>query len=111
MNFHHVFPKAYLKELGYETWDINRVLNVSLVDDFLNKRVIRARPPSQYMEEFCDENGNFEDTMATHLIDAQRVEDDEQASAAIWFDDYERFIHERANAVIELLESILIPLD
>ena len=109
MNFHHVFPKAYLKEQGYEAWDINRVLNISLVDDFLNKRVIRARPPSAYMEEFLDENDNFEETMATHLIDVKWVDGDKSSSAAIWFDDYERFIRERADAVIDLLESILIP--
>ena len=43
MNFHHVFPKSYLKKNDYEDWKANRVLNISLVDDFLNKRVIRAR--------------------------------------------------------------------
>ena len=111
MNFHHVFPKAYLKGRGYDAWEINRVLNISLVDDFLNKREIRARPPSQYMDEFYEENDGFEEAMATHLIDAQWVENDEPASAAIWFDDYERFIRERADAVICLLETILIPLD
>ena len=105
VNFHHVFPKACLKEWGYSSWEINRVLNISLVDDFLNKRDIRARPPSDYMEEFYNENGEFEDTMATHLIEVRWEEGDENASAAIWFDDYDRFIQERASAIVGLMKS------
>ena len=105
MNFHHVFPKSYLKKKGYDDWQANRVLNISLVDDFLNKRVIRARAPSEYIQEFKNENGNFEETMSTHLIN---VDNDEQTSSAVWDDDYEKFIDERAFAVVELLQSKLL---
>ena len=108
MNFHHVFPKSYLKKNGYEDWKANRVLNISLVDDFLNKRVIRARAPSEYIQEFENENENFEETMSTHLIQVHYVDHDEQTWAAIWDDDYERFIDERALAVVELLQSKLV---
>ncbi len=106
MNFHHVFPKSYLKnKKNYEDWKTNLVLNISLVDDFLNKRVIRARAPSEYMQEFKNENENFEETMSTHLIN---VGNDEQTSSAVWDDDYERFIDERALAVVKLLQSKLV---
>ncbi len=108
VNFHHVFPKSYLRGVVNEDWEANRVLNISLVDDFLNKRVIRARPPSDYMKDFKNQNDNFASTMSTHLIKTHCVQDDEIASAAIWFDDYERFIDERADAVIKFLKSKLI---
>ena len=108
MNFHHVFPKSYLKKNGYEDWKANRVLNISLVDDFLNKRVIRARAPSEYMQDFENENENFKETMSTHLIQVHYLDNDEQIWAAIWDDDYERFIDERALAVVELLKSKLV---
>ena len=108
VNFHHVFPKSYLKGTVEEDWEANRILNISLVDDFLNKRVIGARPPSEYMKEFKNQNGKFTTIMSTHLIETHYVKDNEKASAAIWSDDYERFIDERALAVVHLLESKLI---
>jgi hypothetical protein len=103
VNFHHVFPKSYLRKRGYEDWEANRTINISLVDDFLNKRVIRARPPSDYMADFEAENDAFVETMATHLISAVYDDDDEGSCAAIWSDDYEEFLGERASAIIELL--------
>ena len=108
VNYHHVFPKSHLRKKGYEDWEANRLLNISLVDDFLNKRSIRARPPADYMQEFNGSNDNFEATMQTHLIETHRVDDDLEASAAIWSDNYDRFIDERASAVVDLLKSKLI---
>ena len=105
VNFHHVFPKSYLKNRGYEDWQANRALNISLVDDFLNKRRIRARAPSEYMDEFANLNDNFHETMSTHLINSERVEGDVEASAAIWSDNYDRFLDERASALVDLLNS------
>ena len=108
MNFHHIFPKSYLKTKGYDDWEINRVLNISLVDDFINKRVIRGRPPSDYMNEFKEHNEDFEGTMTTHLIQTHNQQDSEQDSAAIWSDNFERFIDERASDIVSLLKSKLI---
>lgn len=108
LNYHHVFPKSHLRKRDYEDWQANRLLNISLVDDFLNKRSIRARAPSDYMHEFASSNANFEATMRTHLIESQRVDGDAEASAAIWSDDYDRFIDERACAVVKLMKSRLI---
>ena len=108
VNFHHIFPKSYLKGKVKEDWEANRILNISLVDDFLNKRVIRARPPAEYMKKFKNQNKKFTATMSTHLIERHYVKDNEKASAAIWSDDYERFVDERACAVVHLLESKLI---
>ena len=60
------------------------------------------------MQEFENKNENFEETMSTHLIQVHYVDHDEQTWAAIWDDDYERFIDERALAVVELLQSKLV---
>ena len=104
LNYHHVFPKAYLKGQGYEDWEANRLINISLVDDFLNKRKIRARSPSDYMEDFYDDQ--LEEIMKTHLIESHWVDDDDpDKSAAIWSDDYERFIRDRADAIVQELRS------
>ena len=108
VNFHHIFPKSFLKKKGYEDWEANRILNISLVDDYLNKRVIRARSPSDYFEESYGQNNEFDETMSTHLIETRWVEGDTHASGAIWSDDYERFIDERAKSIVTLLKSKLI---
>ena len=104
LNFHHVFPKAHLKHEGYEEWQANRIVNISLVDDFLNKAVIRARSPSDYMDDLWHDD--FEKIMATHLIEAHWQEDDDpELSAPIWSDNYERFIRDRAKAIVHELRS------
>lgn len=103
LNFHHVYPKAYLKGEGYEDWQANRIVNISLVDDFLNKRVIRARPPSEYMEDFWDED-RLEGIMQTHLIDAHWT-GDVDSSAPIWSNDYDRFVEDRTDAIVSELRS------
>ena len=36
------FPRAYLKKRGEEAWSINHVANITIVDDYLNKREIKA---------------------------------------------------------------------
>ena len=101
MNFHHVFPKAYLRKNEYQDWEANRILNISLVDDFLNKRIIRARPPSDYMADFSETNDSFAKTMKSHLIATSK-------NASIWQDDYERFLDERGEALVKLLKKKLI---
>ena len=88
-NYHHFFPKAYLKKLGTDDEKINHVLNITIVDDFLNKRRIKDRAPSEYMAEFARMNRHIAATMKTHLIeDLDRF--------GVWSDDYDAFLAERA---------------
>ena len=104
-NFHHVFPKAFLRKQGLsEGLSENSMMNISLVDDFINKRQIRARAPSDYFEEFAEENEDFEKAMKTHLIS---VED----GAAIWKDDYQDFLKTRAKKVMKEIRKVLEPLE
>lgn len=65
-NYHHFFPKAYLKKVHQEDW-ANHIANITIVDDHLNKREIGAKPPSSYMKQFS-KNEKLVDTMKTHLI-------------------------------------------
>ena len=51
-NYHHFFPKAYLDKNGVDEERANSVLNITLVDDYLNKREIGAKPPGTYMAAF-----------------------------------------------------------
>lgn len=99
-NYHHFFPKAYLKEKKEEEFYINHILNITIVDDFLNKRVIRAKAPSVYMGDFKEKNKELNETMKTHLIDLDEF--------GVWEDDYDVFFEKRAERVCSELKSKLI---
>lgn len=99
-NYHHFFPKAFMKGKKEENY-VNNVLNITIVDDFLNKNKIRAKPPSKYMKEFKDINPDLKKTMQTHLImDLDRF--------GVWKDNYNQFVWERAKIVSEELEQRII---
>ncbi len=103
-NYHHFFPKAHLRKQHYGEFRINHILNITIVDDFLNKREIKAKAPSKYMAKFRDVNPNLEATMKTHLIE-------DLDTFGIWDDDYDKFFDERAKVVSRELSKRVIKQD
>lgn len=89
-----------LRKQGYKDWQSNTVTNITIVDDYLNKRSIGARPPSSYLKIFVKDNPNLNETMKTHLID-------DLDSWGIWKDDYETFITKRSERIFEELTARL----
>ena len=101
-NYHHFFPRAYLASSGIPDWQANSILNVTIVDDFLNKRVIRAKSPAEYMKPFQKSNKHLEDTMKSHLID-------DLENFGVWENDYGKFIDARGQRVLKELHERLYP--
>ena len=101
-NYHHFFPRAYLRRQGYENEEINHIANITIVDEFLNKRVIRDKAPSEYMRDFERENQNIISTMKTHLVD---IDDDR---FGVWNDDYKGFIDRRCKWIARELRKRVI---
>jgi hypothetical protein len=101
-NYHHFFPKSYLKKKGYPYWQANCILNITIVDDYLNKRRIGSKSPGDYMLTFLDENPELESTMQTHLVYGLDA-------FGIWEDDFEKFIEARGKQVLEELGKRLNP--
>lgn len=101
-NYHHFFPRAYLRSRGVPDWKANSILNITIVDEYLNKNAIRARSPTEYMETFRKSNKHLEETMKTHLID-------DLERFGIWQNDYETFLNERGRRVLEELNNRLNP--
>lgn len=100
-NYHHFFPRAYLKKKGEEEFYINHIFNITIVDDFLNKREIQAKAPSIYMKKFLRENPNLDTTMKTHLIN-------DITQYGIWGDDYDTFFDMRGEMFrAELMKRII----
>ena len=99
-NYHHFFPRQYLKTQGQEDWYANSVLNITIVDDYLNKNRIRTKAPSIYMTTFAEENSNIARTMRTHLIN-------DLEKFGIWDDNYDKFLKKRAKRVLAELQRRL----
>jgi len=102
-NYHHFFPIAFMKRsyLGRDYWSYNHVLNITIVDDFLNKNRIRAKAPADYMQKFAEENPRLEATMRTHLIGSLE-------RFGVLENDYDKFQQARAKRVSKLLSGLLI---
>lgn len=97
-NYHHFFPKAYLRKgnIGNE----NSLVNITLVSAHLNKRKIKAKAPSLYIQEFLDENEKLPNSLNSHLID-------DIEGFGIRSDDYMVFLEKRASRIYnELKERI-----
>ena len=94
-NYHHFFPKAYLK--GKTVLNSNSLINITLVSDHLNKRKIGAKAPSIYIGDFADQNSDINTALNSHFIDIN--------SYGIESDDYQQFLTARSKVIFEHLES------
>lgn len=108
-NFHHFFPKAFLRAQArpggghWEDWEMNVIPNITLVDDYLNKREIGAKAPSKYIGLFGKANPKLAQTLETHLIG-------DLGDFGVLTDDYETFREKRAERIsAELTARINLP--
>ena len=103
-NYHHFFPRAYMRknQPTIEEWLVNHVANITIVDDFMNKRVIKDRAPSNYINEFTS-NPSLSDALATHLIEYNASED-----SGIGSNDYNKFFNARLKRISEQFKNRII---
>lgn len=90
--YHHLFPRAYLRERGFDDSQINRSLNCALVT-WRTNRAIAARSPMEYLRDRLDNvlvsEDEISERLESHLVPHYRM-------AA---GDYEVFLSERANMI------------
>lgn len=98
-NYHHFFPKAYLKESAPEK-EPNLIANITLVDGYSNKHRIGKKPPSKYVGKFKRTNSHLGKSLQTHLIS-------DLTAFGIEDDDYEAFIQARSEAIATELNAKL----
>ena len=94
-NYHHFFPKAYLK--NKTVLNSNSLVNITFVSDHLNKRKIGAKAPSQYISDFQDENSQINKALQSHFIDLEGF--------GIESNDYDTFLQARAKLIYTGLKS------
>ncbi len=98
-NYHHFFPKAFLKKS--ETGYANSIVNITLVSADLNKNKIRAKAPSVYLQEFQDENSELPRALKTHLIDIEH--------SGVIQDDYAAFLKHRSEKLFAEIQKRIEP--
>jgi len=67
-NYHHFFPKDYLKK-NLPGQEANLIANITLIDAYSNKHRIGAKPPSAYISKFLAKNPKLKKGLRTHFID------------------------------------------
>lgn len=67
-NYHHFFPRAYMRKNGFDEELVDNVVNIIVVDDYTNKYRIKDKAPSVYIGEFAAKNKKIGDSLASHLI-------------------------------------------
>ncbi|MEK6637255.1 MAG: hypothetical protein AABY88_04145 [Pseudomonadota bacterium] len=96
-----LFPACLSGEKKEEEWRINNIVNITIVDDYLNKREIEAKAPSVYMKTFKKANGNLAESMSSHLIG-------DLEGFGITDNDFDKFLLARAEAIsIELKKRLI----
>ncbi len=98
-NYHHFFPKDFLKNNNISDLPSNHILNITIIDAGLNSNTIRARPPSDYVSMFKAENLDLKKHLKTHLIDLD--------NDGVLTDEYDKFFDNRAERVSEELKKLI----
>lgn len=99
-NYHHFFPKSYLEKKNIDYFKVNHIANITIVDDFLNKREIGSKSPAVYMRKFIKQNEDIDTTMKSHLINLETF--------GVLDNDYDKFFNERIKAIHKELKKRII---
>ena len=97
--YHHLFPDHFLKMKGFKEEQSFRALNCALIT-WKTNRVISDKPPLDYLLERANAN-----TLGEHEI-RRRLESHMVDYDLLKAGDYERFLHDRANAVVGEMKAL-----
>ncbi|NRP28787.1 MULTISPECIES: DUF262 domain-containing protein [unclassified Aliiroseovarius] len=102
-NYHHFFPRAYVRKNGSdaETPYANSIVNITLVSAELNKKRIAAKAPSVYLGDFADENTELKHALKSHLIDLD--------DASVIQNDFTAFLKKRSEALFDEIQKRIEP--
>jgi hypothetical protein len=101
--FHHFFPKAFLKSKGLSTARANVCANLIMLTSVSNI-FVSDQPPSVYLKDMCDTDG--EDVIRQRLA---RSLINDAAYEAARRDDYETFLEIRSDTLHERLMQLIGP--
>lgn len=101
---HHIFPKSLADRYKGEI-SINSILNRTVLASITNRRILRDKPPSEYIREIMSmqdiEEKSMRKRLKTHLIS-------DDAFDCLLNDDFERFVHARAETIRATLRRLIV---
>lgn len=101
LEFHHIFPKAYLERTGVSKSKANCHLNIAMVN-LSNNRELSDRDPASYFLDMQDRLGDsFEPTLRSHYIDGEALEAAFRNDYAAFLDARERVMHDEISLLID----------
>ncbi len=99
-NYHHFFPKKFLKENKVSNPPADHILNITMITDRTNKSDINEDAPSIYLPKLKKGNPKLTKQLSNnHLIDVDRGE--------VLKDNYDKFFNNRAERVSEELKKLI----
>lgn len=93
--FHHLYPRAFLKSLEYSTPEINALANFTFMSSLDNKK-LGGVAPSVYRERM--------DTK-----ELPRILERAACLSSLFDDDYDRFLDDRSQKLADLAEKLMGP--
>jgi hypothetical protein len=96
LQFHHVFPKAYLRDNGYSAREADDIANMAFIGGRTNRR-IRDKAPSLYLPPIIDKSGG--DPFKVQCIPIQQ--------ALLDAAGYKAFLAERRQMIANALNDFI----
>lgn len=94
IQWHHIFPKALLKEHKFETGEINEIANMAFITGQTNRRLGR-KPPSEYLPSIIEQQGR--DALESQLVPSDM--------SKLGPDSYRAFLKKRREALAECMNA------
>lgn len=79
---------------------VNHIANITIVDGWLNKTLIKAKAPSVYMTEYQTLNSNLDDDMKKHLIE-------DLTAFGVFSNNYSLFFEKRLEIIHKEMVSLI----
>jgi hypothetical protein len=96
IQWHHIFPKALLREEGFDTGEINEIANMAFITGQTNRRIGR-QAPSEYLKEVVDSQGPA-------ALKAQMVPTN---LASLTPENYRKFLTARRKALADCMNGFI----
>lgn len=96
---HHIFPRAFLRGLGFEEATVFALPNFCFVPSELNKRILDASP-SSYIAQLKEDNPRFRDAANVQLIPTED-------GSGLETDNYELFLKTRSELILTEIERLI----
>lgn len=96
LQYHHIFPKAFLKNLGCKAEQIDDIANLCFISGKQNRKIL-DKPPVEYFPEIMDKNGG-------EAFDLQCIP---RAPELLVPEKYEDFLAKRRKMIAQRLNEFL----